>query len=117
MIKSISISARLALFTALSSTIATAPTWAAESESIALEEVTVTARKIEESAQTVPIAITALTKELTNPTIRDITDLNGFAPTYRLVKTVREAVAAQSSPCGVLAQAAPTTIHSTLPSA
>ena len=84
MIKSISISARLALLAAISSTMATAPTWAAESESIALEEVTVTARKIEESAQTVPIAITALTKELTNPTIRDITDLNGFAPNVQI---------------------------------
>ena len=84
MIKSLSKDLTHTLITALLSTIATSPTWAAESESIALEEVTVTARKIEESAQTVPIAITALTKELTNPTIRDITDLNGFAPNVQI---------------------------------
>ena len=45
---------------------------------------TVTALKIAEWAQTVPIAITALAKELKNSTIRDITDLNGFAPNVQI---------------------------------
>jgi iron complex outermembrane recepter protein len=48
--------------------------------SYSLEEVVVTARKIEESSQEVPVAITAITKELQQSSIRDITDLNGFAP-------------------------------------
>ncbi len=39
-----------------------------------------TARKVEESAQDVPIAITAITTELNQSNIRDLTDLNGFAP-------------------------------------
>ena len=49
-----------------------------------LEEVIVTARKVEESAQDVPIAITALSQELTNPSIRNLTDLNGFAPNVQI---------------------------------
>jgi iron complex outermembrane recepter protein len=52
--------------------------------SAVLEQVIVTARKIEESAQDVPIAITALSAELTNPTIRNLTDLNGFAPNVQI---------------------------------
>ncbi|MEZ5597101.1 MAG: TonB-dependent receptor [Pseudomonadales bacterium] len=45
-----------------------------------LEEVIVTARKIEETSQSVPVAITALSEEMANSNIRDLTDLNGFAP-------------------------------------
>ena len=52
----------------------------AEEQSLALEEVVVTARKQEESSQDVPIAITALSAQLQNSTIRNLTDLNGFAP-------------------------------------
>ena len=40
------------------------PTLAASERSAVLEEVVVTARKQEESAQDIPIAITALTQEL-----------------------------------------------------
>ena len=47
----------------------------------AIEEVIVTARMVEESVQDVPIAITALSAEqLSSPTIRNITDLNGYSP-------------------------------------
>ncbi len=56
---------------------------AAES-GLVIEEVIVTARKREESAQEVPVAITALSQELTRSTIRDLTDLNGFAPNVRI---------------------------------
>lgn len=77
-------SVRLATILAFAATAATMPTWAAEREIRALEVVTVTARKIEESAQTVPISITALTTQLKNSTIRDITDLNGFAPNVQI---------------------------------
>jgi iron complex outermembrane recepter protein len=49
-----------------------------------IEEVIVTARKTEESAQSVPIAITALSRELTSPTIRSLIDLNGYAPNVQI---------------------------------
>ena len=45
-----------------------------------LEEVIVTARKVEESAQSVPVAITAITTELQRSSVRNLTDLNGYAP-------------------------------------
>jgi len=51
---------------------------------VGIEEVIVTARKMAESAQDVPIAITALSQELTSATIRDLTDLNGFAPNVQI---------------------------------
>ncbi|MXY05089.1 MAG: TonB-dependent receptor [Gammaproteobacteria bacterium] len=56
---------------------------AAESE-LTIEEIIVTARKREESAQEVPVAITALSEELTRSTIRNLSDLNGFAPNVRI---------------------------------
>ncbi|MEQ8860402.1 MAG: TonB-dependent receptor [Pseudomonadales bacterium] len=49
-----------------------------------IEEVIVTARKSEESAQSVPIAMTALSQQLESPTIRNLTDLNGYAPNVRI---------------------------------
>ena len=45
-----------------------------------IEEIIVTARKREESAQDVPVAITALSAELENSTVRSLADLNGYAP-------------------------------------
>ena len=61
---------------------------AAESEAV-IEEVIVTARKREESAQEVPVAITALTAEMSKSTIRDLTDLNGFAPNVRIDDSIQ----------------------------
>ncbi len=52
----------------------------AEERSAIIEEIVVTARKQEESVQDVPIAVTALTAELENATIRNMTDLTGWAP-------------------------------------
>jgi iron complex outermembrane recepter protein len=49
-----------------------------------IEEVIVTARKTEESAQDVPIAITALSTELASSTIRSLVDLNGYAPNVQI---------------------------------
>ena len=54
------------------------------SSSAVLEEIIVTARKREESAQEVPVAITALSQELTKSNIRNLADLNGFAPNVRI---------------------------------
>ncbi|MEM1436332.1 MAG: TonB-dependent receptor [Pseudomonadota bacterium] len=61
---------------------ATPTAFAAEPDdsSLMIEEVLVTARRMEESVQDVPIAMTAITDQLTGPTIRDLVDLNGFAP-------------------------------------
>lgn len=54
---------------------------AAEDEkSIGIEEIVVTARKREEVSQDVPVAITALSEELTSSTIRELRDINGYAP-------------------------------------
>lgn len=53
----------------------------AAERSLVIEEVIVTARKQEESSQDVPIAMTAISaQQLQNSTIRNLTDLNGFAP-------------------------------------
>ena len=45
-----------------------------------IEEIIVTARKREESVQDVPIAMTALTQEIKDSSVRDITDLNAYLP-------------------------------------
>lgn len=61
------------------------PALAADEDSLAIEEVVVTARKIQESSQDVPIAITAISMErLESATIRDLVDLNGFAPNVQI---------------------------------
>ncbi len=49
-----------------------------------IEEVVVTARKREEAAQDVPVAITAITTELKRASIRNLQDLNGLAPNVRI---------------------------------
>ncbi len=51
-----------------------------EEKRLAIEEIVVTARKQEESSQSVPIAMTALTQEVTDTSVRDITDLNAYLP-------------------------------------
>lgn len=63
-----------------------APAVAQESSGVTIEEVLVTARKRTESAQNVPIAITALSKELESATIRNLQDLNGFAPNVQIAE-------------------------------
>ena len=73
----------LGFFTAIAITTVSTPVMAAE-KNLAIEEVVVTARKIEESSQSVPVAITAISKELQSSTIRDLVDLNGFAPNVQI---------------------------------
>jgi iron complex outermembrane receptor protein len=59
----------------------------AQNGSLALEEVIVTARKRSESIQEVPISVTALSaKELSNSSIRDLKDLQGFSPNLLIDK-------------------------------
>ena len=54
--------------------------FAQENTSLQIEEIIVTAQKREQSAQDVPIAITAMSEELLSSTIRDISDITGYAP-------------------------------------
>jgi iron complex outermembrane receptor protein len=49
-----------------------------------LEEVVVTSRKREESIQDVPIAVTAITADLENSSIRNFRDLEGLAPNVQI---------------------------------
>ena len=49
--------------------------FAQENTSLQIEEIIVTAQKREQSAQDVPIAITAMSEELLSSTIRDISDI------------------------------------------
>ncbi|ARN74401.1 TonB-dependent receptor [Oceanicoccus sagamiensis] len=58
----------------------TADLLAQEKEGYVLEEVMVTARKRSESLQEVPLAVTAITRELKQSTIRNLKDISGFAP-------------------------------------
>ncbi len=52
----------------------------AQENQAVIEEIVVTARKKEESAQDIPVAITALDAELENASLRSLRDLNGYAP-------------------------------------
>ncbi len=57
------------------------PAALAQSRTMALEEVIVTAQKREQSLQDVPVAVTALTKEMIEVnTVVDVNDLSGLAP-------------------------------------
>ena len=58
-----------------------------EGSSLAIEEIIVTAQKREESLQDVPIAITAITEQLEDSTIRNIADLSAFAPNVIIGET------------------------------
>ena len=51
-----------------------------ENNSLQIEEIIVTAQKREQSAQDVPISITAMGEELLSSTIRNIADITGYAP-------------------------------------
>lgn len=70
----------------LLSSLAVPATSFAEEKKLQLEEVVVTARKVEESSQNVPIALTAISEQLENSTIRNLTDLNGFAPNVTIAE-------------------------------
>ena len=76
-----SIAYRFFMFLALAVlTLNYTPSVSAQEESFGIEEIIVTARKVEESSQSVPVAITAITEDLRRSSIRDLNDINGFAP-------------------------------------
>ena len=51
-----------------------------ENNPLQIEEIIVTAQKREQSAQDVPISITAMGEELLSSTIRNLADITGYAP-------------------------------------
>ncbi|MGB1867837.1 MAG: hypothetical protein ACPHLL_00995, partial [Porticoccaceae bacterium] len=55
-------------------------------EGLQLEEITVTARKREESLQEAPISVTAVTEELQSASLRSIRDLQDYSPNLYLEK-------------------------------
>ncbi len=63
----------------MASTLSSAPALG-QGDALVLEEVVVTARKRDESLQEVPVSVTSISAELQNPTIRNLTDLEGYAP-------------------------------------
>ncbi|MCR9104449.1 MAG: TonB-dependent receptor [Gammaproteobacteria bacterium] len=58
----------------------------AQQAALALEEVIVTARKREETIQTVPVAVTALTQELQRSSVRNLQDIQQFVPNLLIDK-------------------------------
>ena len=60
-------------------TLGVSTAYSAESRAV-IEEIIVTARKKQESVQDVPISMTALSRELQDSTIRDLADIEGYAP-------------------------------------
>ena len=59
----------------------------AERNSLALEEVVVTARKKSESIQDVPMAVTAITGQLREGSVRRLEDIQEFAPNLFINRT------------------------------
>ena len=57
------------------------------SESVAIEEIVVTARKRSESIQDVPVSVTAIDKELKEANVRRIDDVQNFAPNIYIRRT------------------------------
>jgi len=66
-----------------------------------IESVMVTARKITESAQDVPISMTAITSDLQVSTVRNLTDLNGLSANVRIDADVSRANAASVTIRGI----------------
>jgi len=63
-----------------------APLYASEG-ALVLEEVIVTARKIEESIQDTPLAVTAITGQLREGSVRRLEDIQAFAPNLFINRT------------------------------
>ena len=59
----------------------------AETPSLAIEEIIVTARKKDESIQDVPMAVTAITEQLRESSVRRIEDIQAFAPNLFINRT------------------------------
>lgn len=55
-----------------------------QDETVALEEVTVTARKRTESLQDVAVSVTAISTQLQNAAVKSIQDLNNYAPNVNI---------------------------------
>ncbi len=74
---------------------ATAQSNAGAEKKAGVEEIIVTAQKRAENVQDVPVAITAISaKELSQPSIRNLVDLNGYAPNVNIGRDPSRAGAA-----------------------
>lgn len=60
---------------------------AADGNNLVLEEIVVTARKIEESIQDTPLAVTAITGQLREGSVRRLEDIQAFAPNLFINRT------------------------------
>jgi iron complex outermembrane receptor protein len=63
----------------------------AQQNKMQLEEIVVTSRKREESIQDVPIAVTAITADLQNASVRDLRDLEGLIPNVQIRQSMGRA--------------------------
>ncbi len=63
------------------------PNLALAADNLAIEEITVTARKKDESIQDVPLAVSAITDQLQEETVRRIEDVQAFAPNLFINRT------------------------------
>ena len=63
------------------------PKLALAADNLAIEEITVTARKKDESIQDVPLAVSAITDQLQEETVRRIEDVQAFAPNLFINRT------------------------------
>jgi len=73
-------------------------------ESLALEEVTVTARKRTESLQDLALSVTSITSQLSNAAVQDLQDLESFAPNVNIDTGMASAGAATISIRGMSQQ-------------
>ncbi|MEH6582051.1 MAG: TonB-dependent receptor [Halioglobus sp.] len=58
----------------------------AQTESLRLEEVIVTARKREESMQDIPVSVTSLSEQLKRSTLKDMRDVQNYVPNVNIDK-------------------------------
>ncbi|WP_346839463.1 TonB-dependent receptor [Microbulbifer sp. SAOS-129_SWC] len=73
----------------------------AKEDTLALEEVTVTARKKEESLQDVAVSVTAISSQLKNAAVKNIQDLNNYSPNVNIDFSPASANAAAISIRGI----------------
>ena len=68
----------------------------AQANNLAIDEIIVTARKKDESIQDVPLAVTAITDQLREGSVRRLEDIQAFAPNLFINRTPGIAVVPRS---------------------
>ena len=78
---------QISLGLAISTTLISSPSFAQQN----VDEIIVTARKMDESLQDIPVAVTALTREtIDNLNINDIDDIARYTPGFSILKHLAE---------------------------